>query len=218
MNRRTFGIAGAAVAVALAASSAVAASRDGAEAFGSHVRGTIVAVTTTHVDVRTASGIVRLSYEAATVVQQLVPVAADAIAPNAYVGIATVGANPAVARYVTVFPEAARGKGEGRHPWDLPRATATTNGVVAPVRSTMTNGRVAVEAVRRGARTVELVYAGGRSRIVVPAGTPIVTYVSAARALVVPGAHVFVFARGPAAHPQTAQRILVGKDGYVPPL
>jgi hypothetical protein len=82
----------------------------------------------------------------------------------------------------------------------------------------MTNGSIAQEGSADGALVVDVVYAGGRARVVIPAGTPIVTYVAGTRALVVPGAHVFVFARGSAMHPDAADRILVGKDGFVPPL
>jgi uncharacterized membrane protein affecting hemolysin expression len=105
MNRRSFALASAALAAASAASLTAAA------APVVHVRGTVVAATATSVDVRTASGLVHIPYGAATIVQQLVPIARDAIVPNAYVGIATDGTAPgARARYVTVFPEAARGR------------------------------------------------------------------------------------------------------------
>ncbi len=59
---------------------------------------------------------------------------------------------------------------------------------------------------------------GGTVSMAVPTDVPIVTFTAGDRALLQPGAHVFIPAQQ---HPDgvvTAGRVLVGKDGLVPPM
>jgi hypothetical protein len=140
-------------------------------------------------------------------VQGVVPISIDAIKPGSFIGSAAVGQPDGTLRAleVHVFPEAMRGTGEGHRPFDL-----------GP-ESTMTNGTVGEVVVSSG-RTLKVGYKGGEKTIVVPPETPIVTYEPGSRALLVKGAHVIVFATEGPTNSLTAKRIVVGKDGLVPPM
>lgn len=128
-----------------------------------------------------------------------------------------------VASEVHLFPEALRGLGEGHRPTASGGGTMT-NATVASVtgstaaHSTMTNATVAKVAGSTGERTLTLTYKGGQKVIVVPVATPITTYEEGNAALLVPGAHVVVSATTQPDGSLRAQRVTVGKDGYVPPL
>ena len=110
------------------------------------------------------------------------------------------------AQEVLIFPEAARGSNEGHYPWDL-----TPGG-------TMTNATVAQEVAGVNGSTLTLKYKGGEKQIVVPAEAPIVTFGPGDRALLRPGAAVFIPAAKQPDGKLTAARILVGKDGVTPPM
>lgn len=108
---------------------------------------------------------------------------------------------------VLIFPDSARGSGEGHYPWDLLPESTMTNATVADTVSSV-NGRV-----------LKLAYKDGEKSILVPAEAPIVTFAPADKSLLKPGAHVFI----PATTKQpdgtlTAARVLVGKDGLTPPM
>ena len=106
---------------------------------------------------------------------------------------------------VLVFPEAARGTGEGHFPWDL------------QPQSTMTNATVAGQAVSAadGSR-LKLTYPGGEKTIVVAPGTPVVSLRPGSRELLVPGAGVSVTAQVVEDKP-TAMRVSTGRNGFAPP-
>lgn len=108
---------------------------------------------------------------------------------------------------VLIFPESGRGTGEGHYPWD-----------VQP-QSTMTNATVAEALAAPNGRTLTLKYRDGEKRVVVPEGTPVVTPTPADRSVLVPGAHIFIFAaqREPDGT-LTASRVTVGLNGLVPPM
>ncbi|HEY8067829.1 MAG TPA: hypothetical protein VIF38_02975 [Burkholderiales bacterium] len=130
------------------------------------------------------------------------------IQPNSFVGIASMKGKDGrqVALEVLVFPESARGSNEGHYPWDL------------QPESMMTNATVAANVDSNNGRELTLNYKGGQQQIVVPAGIPIVTFSSGDRALLVPGAAVFVPAQVAADGSMSAGRVLVGKDGTKPPM
>jgi hypothetical protein len=112
-----------------------------------------------------------------------------------------------IAREVHVFPEAQRGVGEGHNPWDLePGATMTNAGVSSVVNST--NGK-----------ELSVQYKGGEKIILVPDGTPIITFMPGDRSLLVPGVYVFIGARTAPDGTATAQFIqATSKDGVKPPI
>lgn len=188
-----------------------------------HVRGTIVGVHASSFTVSTARGNVTIALLPKTGVAAVVPGSRADIKPGTFIGTANIQGGPADrALEVVVFPESMRGAGEGNYPWDLAQkshgTSMMTNGTVASPhgRSMMTNGTVS-HAGGTGAMTIDVTYKGGRQHIIVPANIPIVRIEPATRALLMRGAHVFVVATGDPSHP-VAQRVVVGKDGTVPPM
>jgi hypothetical protein len=108
---------------------------------------------------------------------------------------------------VHIFPENMRGTGEGHRPHDL-----------LP-ESTMTNATVAETVGRVEGHTLVLKYKDGEKTLIVPAETPIVTYVPGDKAELKPGAKIFIASatRQPDGTLQAA-RIAVGRDGLTPPM
>ena len=131
-----------------------------------------------------------------------------AIQPGSYIGAASeLGPDGQLqAIEVLVFPEAARGAGEGHRDWDLKPG------------SLMTNATVATAAQGSAGRDVELTYKDGSKKLHVPAGAPVVTFVPAERADLKPGAPVFLTATNNADGSLSAARVVVGKDGVAPPM
>ncbi len=113
------------------------------------------------------------------------------------------------AREVLVFPEAARGTGEGHFPWDLEPQSTMTNATVADMAS--------APAATRGGQQMRLSYKGGEKVVIVPKDVPVVTFRPGDEALLVPGARVLVTAQERGGMP-TAMRVLAGKNGFVPPM
>jgi hypothetical protein len=107
---------------------------------------------------------------------------------------------------VLIFPEAARGSGEGHYAWDL-----------LP-DSTMTNATVAETVAAVGGQTLTLKYKDGEKKITVPPEAPVVTFGPGDASLLKPGAAVFVPTRKEADGTLGAARVLVGRDGVVPPM
>jgi hypothetical protein len=140
-------------------------------------------------------------------IQAIVPIAIDAIKPGSFIGSAAVGQPDGTlrAQEVHVFPEAMRGTGEGHRSFDLGPG------------STMTNGTVG-EVIGSQGRTLKVNYKGGEKTIFVSPETPIVAYEPGGRELLIPSAHVIVFATEGPGKTLTATRIAVGKDHLVPPM
>jgi hypothetical protein len=136
------------------------------------------------------------------------PVSMADIKENSFVGIAsTKGPDGSLnALEVLVFPEAARGTGEGHYPWDL------------QPESMMTNATVATVAKSPDGDVLTLKYKDGTQTIKVKPGTPIVTFAPGDKADAKVGAKVFLGATKGADGTLTAGRLLVGKDGTAPPM
>ncbi|MDB5964428.1 MAG: hypothetical protein JWQ72_928 [Polaromonas sp.] len=171
------------------------------------LRGNIVSVAPGSITVKDRSGeTVVLAINGQTEVTEVYPIALSDIAAGSFIGTAALpqadGSQRAIA--VTVFPEAARGRGEGHRPFDLLPA------------STMTNATVADVVAAPNGRTLQLKYAGGEKTLVVPPDAPVVTFRAADRSLLVPGASVSLTAAmrdgGPA-----ALRINAGRNGFALP-
>lgn len=127
-----------------------------------------------------------------------------------FVGVASVPTKDKVddleALELVIFPEAMRGTGEGHYSWDLAAG------------STMTNATVATKVDSVKGETLTLSYKGGERKINVPQATPIVTFAPATPADVTAGAVVFVPAQKKDDGSLGATRVLVGKNGVVPPM
>lgn len=207
-----------------------------------HVRGTVQSFQGQVLTVATPTGLARIILPKPISVVSVVPASRAQIKNGSFLGIASVpGANGAQrAQEVVVFPESGRGTGEGSYAWDLARgggASKMTNGTA--LRSRMTNGTVSMSkkaggmgmhsrmtngTVRKGAggTTLTLQYKSGTGMgtqtLTLPAGIPVVTFTPGQPAQLKAGAHVFVAATRLPDGTYTAQRLLVGKDGLVPPM
>lgn len=110
------------------------------------------------------------------------------------------------AQEVVVFPEDMRGNNEGHYRWDLSPG------------STMTNATVGAMVSGNDGTALTLKHKDGEVKVVVPRNAPIVTLGPGDKKLLVPGAGVFVPASRAADGALSAGRVLVGKDGLMPPM
>ena len=108
---------------------------------------------------------------------------------------------------IHIFPEAARGTGEGHRPWDLMPG------------STMTNANVEQLVTAVDGPMLTMKYKEGEKKISVPNNATIVQFVNGDKADLKPGAKVFIgaFTKLPDGSLEAAG-INVGKDGIVPPM
>jgi hypothetical protein len=111
------------------------------------------------------------------------------------------------AQEVLIFPEAARGTGEGHYPWDL-----------RGKNDTMTNATVAGVASKPKGRTLKLTYKGGEQEIEVGPRTPVVTFKPADMSLLKPGAAVFIRALKKPDGSIVASRAIAEQNGVKPPM
>jgi hypothetical protein len=150
---------------------------------------------------------VQIKYAQPLSVQEVYPIEISQIVKNSFIGTAAVTdkSGRLVALEVHVFPESMRGTGEGHRPWDsIPG-------------STMTNAAVD-ELVSVGqSRELHLKYKDGEKVVFVPDNVPIVAFKPADRSLLVPGAYAMIIASEVLGQP-TATRIVVGRDGFKPPM
>jgi len=137
------------------------------------------------------------------------PVSMADIKENSFVGIASMkGPDGSLnALEVLVFPEAARGTGEGHYPWD-----------VRP-QSTMTNANVEQTVTGVDGQTLTLKYKDGEKKIIVPPDAPIVAFAPGDKGDLKPGVKIFIVAAKKQADGSLqAPRINYGKDGLTPPM
>jgi hypothetical protein len=131
------------------------------------------------------------------------------IRPGSYIGVSAMpepdGTQKALA--VHIFPESQRGAAEGFRPWDL-RAG-----------STMTNATVAETVSGTDGQNILVKYKDGEKKVVVPPGTPVVTFVAGDKSEVKPGAKIIIF--GAVKKDDgvlEANRVNIGRDGITPPM
>lgn len=118
-----------------------------------------------------------------------------------YIGVAGTpqadGSQKAIS--INIFPENARGLGDGHRPWDLPN-------------STMTNAAVAEAVASADGQTLTLKYKDGEKKIIVPSGTPIATFGPGEKSELKPGAAVIVTAVTKPDGSLESTRVGVGRD------
>ena len=136
------------------------------------------------------------------------------IKPGSYIGTAAMpqADGTQLALEVLVFPEAARGSGEGHRPWDLRPESTMTNATVADLAA-------APLSVPNGQK-LTLKYKDGEKTVIVPSGVPVVSFKPAKvdeKILLVPGANVMITAQEKDGKP-TALRVIVGRNGFAPPM
>jgi hypothetical protein len=174
------------------------------------VRGTIEAVDGTLLTVKSREGNdvkVRLTDNAAVV--GVANIALSEIKPGSYIGVSALpeadGTQKALA--VHIFPEAQRGVAEGFRPWDL------------RPNSTMTNATVAETVASTDGQVIHVKYKDGEKKVVVPPGTPVVTFVPGENSELKPGAKIIIFgATKKEDGTLEANRVNVGRDGITPPM
>jgi len=173
------------------------------------VRGVIEALDGTQLTVKLRDGDpVKIKLADNYAVAVVVPTDLASIKPGSFIGTAAMkqADGSLVALEVLVFPEAMRGTGEGHYPWDL------------QPESTMTNATVATLADSPKGRQMTLTFKGESNQVIVPPGVPIVTFEPGDKALLKPGAKVFVGTTKAADGSLSAGRVNVGKDGLTPPM
>jgi hypothetical protein len=159
--------------------------------------------------VRTLAGgqeTVRLSDKTSVIL--VVPATLADVKAGAFIGVAALpgDGDDLKAMEVHVFPEAMRGTGEGFRQFDL-----------AP-GSTMTNGTIAARVDGVVGSKLSVTYKGGQQTIVVDPKAPIISFAPGTRADLKPGAAIIARGAKESDGSIDAPRILVGKDGLVPPL
>jgi hypothetical protein len=172
------------------------------------IRGEIAAIDANTLTVqRKSGGTVKLAIKPDQTISSVKNLALADIKPGSFIGTATKTAadGKLVALEVLVFPEAARGTGEGHYEWDL-----------AP-GSMMTNANVDTVAAGVNGRNLKLSYKGGSKEVMVPESTPVVTPAPATRADLIVGKKVFVIAHGEPSN-LSVTRVYVEKDGVAPPM
>ena len=139
---------------------------------------------------------------------EVLPTDITTIQPGSFIGTAAMPRADGTleALEVVVFPEAARGTGEGHYPWDL------------KPDSTMTNATVADLVKSADGRTLSLKYRDGEKKVVVPPGVPIVTFRPGDNSLLVKGAKAFIVAEQQEDGTHVVKRLLVGRNGFQPPM
>jgi outer membrane lipoprotein SlyB len=131
------------------------------------------------------------------------------IKPGSYIGVTAMpepdGTQKAIA--VHIFPENQRGAAEGFRPWDL-RAN-----------STMTNATVAETVNGTDGQNILVKYKDGEKKVVVPPGTPVVTFVAGDKSELKRGAQIIIFGAAKKEDGTLeANRVNVGRDGIMPPM
>ncbi|QDW36812.1 hypothetical protein FFI89_006440 [Bradyrhizobium sp. KBS0727] len=175
----------------------------------SRVRGTIEAVDGEVLAVKSRAGEdVKLHMTGDIKIVGITKIALSDIKVGSFIGTTTVpgpdGSNNAVE--VHVFPENMRGTGEGSRPYDL------------KPNSTMTNATVEQSVVGNDGHTLNIKYKDGEKKVVVPAETPVVTYVPADKSDLKPGAKVIAFMKKLPDGSFETNRVSVGRDGLTPPM
>ncbi|MBT2303175.1 hypothetical protein J7E70_22250 [Variovorax paradoxus] len=173
------------------------------------VRGTVVARNGDQLEVKAREGnLVTIKLRQGWTANGVAKAAISDIKQGDYVGIASLpkaqGGDGALE--VLIFPAAMKGMGEGSFGWDLKPESSMTNATVSN----------AVKSVDGGVVTVT--YHGQEKKISIPTGTPVVTLTQATPDDVKAGAVVFVSAEKEADGSLSSGRLVVSKDGVVPPM
>jgi multidrug efflux pump subunit AcrA (membrane-fusion protein) len=195
---------------ALAVVSALGSAASAQQPPSVRIRGTIEVVDGPLLTVKSREGTdmrVRLTDNVA--VFGVADIAMSEIKPGSYIGVSAMpepdGTQKALA--VHIFPEAQRGVAEGFRPWDL------------RPNSTMTNATVAETVAGTDGQNILVKYKEGEKKVVVPPGTPIVTFLVGDKSELKPGAKIIIFgATRKDDGTLEANRVNVGRNGITPPM
>ena len=194
----------------LAIASAIATAASAQTAPTVRIRGTIEAVDGSMLSIESREGTdmkVRMTDNVA--VFAVVKTDLSEIKEGSYIGVTALpepdGVQKAVA--VHIFPENQRGAAEGFRPWDQ------------RPNSTMTNATVAQTVKGTDGQNILVKYKHGEKKVLVPPGTPIVTFIAGDKAELKPGAKIIIFgAVKKDDGTLEANRVNVGRDGITPPM
>ena len=174
------------------------------------IRGTVTGFDDHVLQVKTREGKnMKLNVTDSTSISLLSALKMTDLKQGSFVGVTAIQRGPGTplqAREVHIFPESMRGTGEGHYGWDLEPGSSMTNANVDAIVDT-NNGK-----------ELTLSYKGGKQKIVVPRGVPIVTFTPGDKSLLKAGAQVFIIAQPAAGGSLTAQRMQVGINGMKPPM
>ena len=176
-----------------------------------HLRGEITSITDSQLVVKSSDGLtttVQLTDKLH--IHDVSRTNLSAVKENSYIGVAATpaGVGKVKALGVMVFPEGARGLNEGHFPWDLQKESTMTNATVVTVK---------VLKKRNGAE-IEVRYGDKTQAVIIDDTTIFGQFVPGQRNLLVNGAKVLIFASQPEGAQPTANVVMVGKDGFLPPI
>jgi hypothetical protein len=201
MRRLTLPLAGAMLALALPALSQTVATTI-------RVRGTVVSMTADSLVIKTREGVVEpIALTPSWSVTLVKPVDVSTIQPGSFIGTTEVDKGDGTGRSleVHVFPPGVK-MGEGHYDWDL------------KPNSKMTNGTVGKVVVGHKGQELDVAYPGGTRHVVVPKKVPVVLMTPGDRAMVHPGAHLFIIAGHKPDGGLIAYQMVTGVDGAAPPM
>jgi len=174
------------------------------------VRGTIQSVDGSMLDVKARDGAdMKIKLADNAQVRTVVGKTIADVKQGLFVGITAMpqpdGTQKAVE--IHIFPEAARGTGEGHRPWDLVPG------------STMTNANVDSEVAITDGKKLVLKYKDGDKTFIVPDNVKVVMFAPGAAADLKPGAKIFIVAAKKLPDGTLeAPAITVGSNGVDPPM
>ena len=174
------------------------------------IRGTIEAVDGNVLSIKTREGTdVKVKMTDNVAVFAVIKTDLSEIKQGSYIGVSAMpqpdGVQKAFA--VHIFPENQRGAAEGFRPWD------------ARPGSSMTNAAVAETVKGTDGQDILVKYKDGEKKVVVPPGTPIVTFVASDKSELKPGAKTIISgANRKEDGTLEAARVSVGRDGLTPPM
>ncbi|MRW83402.1 hypothetical protein GJ698_04775 [Pseudoduganella sp. FT26W] len=174
-----------------------------------HLRGEVTAVSPTEVTVVDRKGVkTTVKLPPALQVMDVSRSSIAAVQENSYLGIAAAPAPQGKVRAlgVMIFPEAARGLNEGHFPWDRNEG------------ETMTNATVAKLSKKASATELEMRFGSKTQQVVLDGATVYGQFMPGSRELIVVGAKVLVIGGKADDGATTANVVLVGRDGFIPPI
>ena len=179
------------------------------------LRAVIEKIDATSITVKERNGeVITLVRPATMDVSEVYPISLSDIKSGSYIGTAAMpqADGTQLALEVLVFPEASRGTGEGHRVYDLRPDSTMTNATVADL--------TAAPTTVPGGQKMTLRYKDGEKVVIVPPGAPVVSFKPGKQdeaALLVVGAKVLITAQEQSGKP-TALRVLVGRNGFAPPM
>ncbi len=171
------------------------------------VRGTVEAIGSDRLVLRSARGqnpAVQLAPDWQALAVS--PSTLSAVKRGSFIATATSGrGNHVASRVLVILSPRMRDVGQGHYRWDFGPANMMRNAIVDAL----------VTQVYRDEITVA--WSGGEKQLVAPPGLPVVTLEPGDRAMVAPGAKIFLFATI-AGGRASARYVLVGANGFTPPM